>query len=231
VKILAKSAANTISNTYKNLLKAFEDVGKQLEAEFKQLTDAQLKWKKTATVFILTWMRGNFRFYDQFDTLFNREKHPSSADMFSAAVALALSKYLSKYKLQDAVRSEVKVPTKPKAICPDITVWNNENKLIAFVECKTQLGYQRESWSQQYKDRTKEIKKIYHHCSSYLCVLTKRNWEQTWPIFENSPLVGKNWFCLTDVWPTDIGDSVNDRILYPIEPMFIEIKKSLKKRN
>jgi len=44
-------------------------------------------------------------------------------------------------------------------IRPDISVWKN-NKVVAIVECKTQLGWNRDKWEEDFKKRVPKRKGV-----------------------------------------------------------------------
>ncbi len=213
-----------IEKSYDRSFKLIKDAAEKLESEFRSSgNDEEFVESKIASIFILTWMKKHFLFQKEFDALFGRRVMPSSADQFTAAVALTLDRYLSSQSLSHAVRSEVAIRKKRGALRPDITVGPNENELVAAIECKTNLGWNRSGWRKQYEDRAREIRRHHPKCESFLCILTKRNWNTSWEVFRSSKLAGRKWFCLSRVWPSKIENPAKV-LLYPIEPLFISIR-------
>ena len=222
------SASSLITAGYNDFQSAFASAAIALEEEFASFTnDTEFLRSKAATLFVLSWMREHFLFQKQFDSLFNRVVMPASADQFTAAVALALDKYLAANRLRGTVKSEVALEKRRGAPRPDISVWNG-GRVEAVIECKTNFGHDRTGWKKQYKERSDRFSRLHPRCLSFLCVLTKENWEVSWPVFFGSPREGKTWFCLSDVWPTELGEKPVRHIINPIEPMFTCVRDALK---
>ena len=113
------------------------------------------------------------------------------------------------------------------AIRPDISVWKN-NKVVAIIECKTQLGWNRTRWEKDFRKRESKLKDKFPHAKAFLVVLTSKNW----PGFpDDNRKVGKQYFTLSNTWPTNIrGDRVNSVIMNPIENLFKRIISGCKRR-
>jgi len=216
-----------IQQTYSQLYKSLKEAAEQLELEFKGCDDRSLLSSRKVTNFILVWMREYYLFQKKFDALFNRSVMQPAADQFTAVVALALQKYLSARQSIGSVKSETNLERRKGSLRPDISIWQSIGELVGVVECKTNLGRNRYGWKKQYEDRTKRISTLSSHCLSFLCVLTKENWEVSWEEFSGSPLAGKKWLCLSDLWPSKMGRNVSSSIIHPVEPMFITIKEAL----
>jgi hypothetical protein len=103
---------------------------------------------------------------------------------------------------------------------PDVSVLSGADLLIATVECKTNLGWNRKGWKEQCEARNAALCELFPGCTSYMCVLTQKNWNSN--EFLNSPFSGKQWFCLSKVNVGKIGDPA-DAILHSIESMFLDI--------
>lgn len=220
-----------VSEAYDSLYAGYRQAAETLEVEFRALADDEaILGSKAASVFVLSWMREHFLFQKRFDALFGRNVMPASSDQFTAVVALGLEKYLAAASQAGAVRSEMTLEKKRGSLRPDISVWANAARAVAVIECKTNLGYNRTGWKRQYEERTGRAKQTHPGCLSFLCVLTKNNWTSTWTEFEESELVRNRWFCLTDMWPSDLGEDVRSHILHPIEPLFIQVRRCLEGR-
>lgn len=221
------SSSPAVTRAYSSLLASLSDAAQQLAAEFESMSDEDFLESKSASSFVLGWMRDHFRFQKQFDALINRNVMQPSADQFTAVVALALGQYLAVHGFAGAVKSEVAVAPRRGMPRPDISVWRADATLAAVIECKTNLGYNRDGWQRQYDERTKQFLTCSNGCLSYLLVLTRQNWLASWSLFEASELRHVKWFCLTGAWPSDVGEPVTDFVLDPIEPMFASIKNCL----
>src|SRR5262245_60383381 len=178
------------------------------------LPDASLLTERPASKFILTWMRELRAFQKRFGSLFRRKKQPPLADDFTAAVALCLEQFLALRGYPGRVRCEEKTHKKRGATRPDVSVLSAAGRLVATVECKANLGWNRKGWKEQCETRNVALLALFPDCSSYLCVLTQKNWNSE--EFLDSPYCGKQWFCLSRVGVGKVADPAND-ILHPIE--------------
>lgn len=223
-------SSSLLSKAYNNHRASIRDACGTLANEFRSLKGAEeFLLSRVATTFILNWMRDYYRFQKELDGLFGRNVSPQAADQFTAAVGIALEKYLSTYDFERCVKSEISLAPKKRGMRPDISIWAGQNNLVGFIECKTQLGWNRSGWQSQYHERTNKARSNFSDCLSYLCVLTNLNWKTTWPDFHTSELAGTRWFCLLDdVWPSDFAGDGAVGVPHPIEPMFIEIKNTLR---
>lgn len=110
--------------------------------------------------------------------------------------------------------SEEQIKKKLKAIRPDISIWR-KNEIIAIIECKTQLGWNRNNWEKQYNERDLKLKNDFPNAQSFLLVMTGNNWGG----FKTNSNFDKKYFCLLDdIWPTKY--STTKDILTPIEGLF-----------
>jgi hypothetical protein len=190
------------------------------------VADNVLLIERPVSVFMLTWMRDLRAFQKQFGSLFGRKKQPPLADDFTAAVALCLEQFLAARGYPGSVRCEETTHKKRGATRPDVSVLSDANLLVATIECKTNLGWNRKGWKDQCEARNASLVGLFPGCTSYMCVLSQKNWNSE--EFLNSPFSGKEWFCLSKVGVGKIGDPA-DAILHPIESMFLGILARLNK--
>ncbi len=191
-----------------------------------KLPDDVLLIDRPASKFILTWMRDLRAFQAQFGSMFGRKKQPPLADDFTAAVALCLEQFLSARGQPGRVRSEEPTHKKRGATRPDISVLIDGGSLVATVECKTNLGWNRKGWRENCESRCDDLLRLFPDCIPYMCVLTEKNWDSA--EFLNSELNGTRWFCLSKFMPRAIDDPA-DAIRNPIEPMFLSILELLRR--
>ncbi len=191
--------------------------------------DSDFVKSKRASIFVLTWMKNHFQFQKRLNEFLDRSRIPSSADRLTAAVALTLQRFLHTRGYENCVRSEFTINTTGRSLRPDISVWAGEKvraTLVAVVECKTNFGYNRTGWRKQYEERTQKFRALNSKCLSFLCVLTRKNWN--WDSFDKSPHARKDWFCLSIEWPYKVKDPVSDYLFHPSEPMCVSIKEGLR---
>jgi hypothetical protein len=117
------------------------------------------------------------------------------------------------------IQSEQTLEKKRKSPRPDISIWDG-SKLLAVIECKTQLGWQRHTWESNFKDRKSNI-----HAKVFLVVMTDCNWGG----FGNNPGVGTEYFCLLKsdkyTWPTELPINYDDSCLENrIELLFEQLR-------
>jgi hypothetical protein len=173
--------------------------------------------RSDATRFILEWMGEHYRAHKRFDRKIGRRLAPSSADQFTGAVAAVVSKFLEATGSDLIVKSEVAVERKRGAIRPDISIWDQSGRLRSVIECKTNLGYNRSGWEDQYRERTRRLKLIGESITSFLLILSSENWNPE--SYLKSPVRRKHWFCLSNIWPTELVSPFDGQIIDPLEPM------------
>ena len=108
---------------------------------------------------------------------------------------------------------------------PDISIWMN-GKLKVAIECKTQLGFNRDGWQKEFEERERKIHAIYPSAKIFLLVMTsagfiaKKNRED----FLSRKDVGKKIFVLSEVWPDKITyDNVDEHIIHSLESLFVSM--------
>jgi hypothetical protein len=220
-------AFQLLSQYFKAADEAWHQIADELKNAFKVADDHSFESECPATKFILTWMRELKGFQTNFGKLFGRKKRPPSADDFTAAVALCLEQFLAAKGYQTRVFCEKTTHKKRGATRPDISIWSQVDKLIAAIECKTDFGWIRKKWKEKWEKRDNRLAEKFPACTSYLCVLTKKNWDTS--EFENSPYFRERWFCLCKRSPAWLSDPIPETDIHtPIEPMFLAILTKLR---
>ena len=115
--------------------------------------------------------------------------------------------------------SERQIKRTKNSIRPDISVWR-QDEVVAIIECKTQLGWNREGWEQDFILREQKLKCDFPNAKSYLLAMTENNWGG----FKNHTLLNSSFFSLLDnnTWISSYSDS--GQVLTPIELLFGQIK-------
>lgn len=126
------------------------------------------------------------------------------------------------------VVSQERIKVKGKTMQPDILVKGTNNNNIAAIECKTQLGWNRKSWEQDFKSRKEKFEEVNSKGKMFLLVLTSKNWEnkEGFTKFKNSKEYGKRYFCLTKQWPSELpekSEEIKDEVLTPFEHLLDEL--------
>jgi hypothetical protein len=187
---------NTIANTY------------QFDLTKTEITEAVLERLKN---YCLT--------QDLTKNLLNKRYQAPLADYFVETVLFFLRLYLKSQSANLEAHSERQIKRTRNAIRPDISVWR-QHELVAIIECKTQLGWNRNGWEQDYISREKKLKAEFPQANSFLLAMTENNWGG----FNNHSLLNSNFFSLLDNNTWISSYSHNDQILTPIERLFGQLK-------
>jgi len=174
---------------------------------------------------ILVRLKYYYNHQNAIKKLLNKRYASPAADFFVETIAFYLNAVFKIYKMPLEVHSERQIKRKRNSIRPDISIWRDDTEVVAIIECKTQLGWNRHAWKSNFSERENKLKKEFPNASAFLIVLTSLNW----PGFGEDKNVGKKYFCLSNVWPTDINiDKLDDYLLNPIEPIICNLIKKYK---
>ena len=208
---IEKKYWKSLENQHRQLISLYEEIKSNapISLEGKEITKA-----------ILLRMKAYYSTQINIKKFLNKRYLPAASDFFVEAVAFYLKLILDMKDTGLQVYSERQIRPKRGAIRPDISVWNDD-KVIAIIECKTQLGWNRDKWEEDFKKRESKLKREFPDAKAFLVVMTSKNW----PGFpEDNKRVGKQYFTLSSVWPTSISeDNVDDIIVNPIEDLFKNI--------
>jgi len=157
---------------------------------------------------------------DQIKTFLNKRYAAPAADFFVESVVYFLKLLIETTGTELEVHSERQIRKKKNAIRPDISIWKN-NKVVAIIECKTQLGWNRSTWEKDFIKRGKILKQSFPNACAYLLVMTGRNWGG----FTEEKLANGKYFCiLKDKWPIELDShTVSEEILTPVESLLKKI--------
>ncbi len=136
-----------------------------------------------------------------------------ASDAFVEAVTFFLKVWLCHAAPDLSVAAE----RKANRYRPDVSVFR-DGKLLAVVECKTNLGRSRQQWKEDFSQRELELGSLPSAPKVFLLVLTARNWHG----FGGDPRNGDQLFTLLSKWPSDLplGESPLGAVIDPIEPLF-----------
>ena len=178
--------------------------------------------KKDVTKAIILSMKTYYETHEYIRKFLNKRNVAPGADFFVETVAFYLKLFLEKRKKNIEVHSERKVKPEMGAMKPDISIWKGD-ELIAIIECKTNLGWNREGWERDFNKRESRLKKIFPKANAFLLVLTSINW----PGFDDSDeRVGKQFFCLSSEGIRKIKNKPIESVIEnSIEKLFSQILK------
>lgn len=136
-----------------------------------------------------------------------------AADFFVETVVFYLQVVLAKLAPDLRVESEKNIVRMQGSMRPDISIWR-QDQVVAAIECKTQLGWNRDGWLHDFEDRESRLKVEFRSANLFLLVMTGRNW----PGFGDDSRVGNQFFVLlNDTSPRDFIESSVSQIKSRIE--------------
>lgn len=173
------------------------------------------------TALILRTVKTYYEGQNQTINFLNKRQRGATADFFVETFLFYLKAFIQTHNLPVVVLSEANIKRQRGSLRPDISVWQGD-ELVATIECKTNLGFNRHGWEEQFSERESRIHRDYFpNARCFLVVLTAVNW----PGFKESPKIGDQYFTLSKAWPPHIDlDHIEDYIANPIEPLFGQIE-------
>ncbi|MEH1945545.1 MAG: hypothetical protein V7K77_00880 [Nostoc sp.] len=146
----------------------------------------------------------------------NKKVAQAGSDFFVETILFFLKLFNDLENLGLTIASEHPLQTKRNTMRPDISVWRGD-ELLAIIECKTQLGWHRQNWSEHFQYRENKLKDVFPKTEIFLVVMTSCNWGG----FGNDSRVGEQLFCLlNEKWPTNDFLTLDSRI----EQLFDKVK-------
>jgi hypothetical protein len=212
-----------------SLLKFEKKYWKSLDNQRKQLVSLYEKIKSNVSISfeerditkaILLRMKAYYNTQNKIKEFLNKRYLSAASDFFVEAIAFYLKLIFDKEGIDFEVHSERQIVPRRGAIRPDISVWKND-KVVAIIECKTQLGWNRNKWEEDFKKRESKLKNEFPNAKAFLVVMTSENWSG-FP--DGNKKVGAQYFTLSSTWPTNISDAkIDSVIMNPIEGLFKKI--------
>jgi len=206
-----------IDNDYN---RSVADSFEQLQIVYTHISD-NYKFDLTKTEItdaILNRLKTYYVTQNKIKTFLDKRYLAAASDFFVESTLFFLKLYLKSQGGILQAHSERQIKQKRNSIRPDISIWR-DNEVIAIIECKTQLGWNRHNWEQQYFDRDHKLKADFSNAKSFLLVMTGLNW----PGFGSNSKLSDSYFCLLkDIWPTSYTDETH--IFTPIEGLFKQLK-------
>ena len=147
----------------------------------------------------------------------NKKYAQAGADFFVEAILFYLKLVLDKHKKEYEVFSERPIKRKKGSMRPDISIWDND-KVIAIIECKTNLGWHRKGWEDAFKAREAMLKNDFPNAKAYLVVFTSKNWPG---LSDDDVNLGEKYFILEKgLTPYITIEEIGSVIITPIEDLF-----------
>jgi hypothetical protein len=203
----------SLDNQHKQLVSLYEEIKSDASISLEE---------RDITKAILLRMKAYYNTQNKIKEFLNKRYLSAASDFFVETIAFYLKVILDIENIGLEVHSERQIRQKKGAIRPDISVWKN-NKVVAIVECKTQLGWNRDKWEKDFKERESKLKDEFPNAKAFLVVMTSKNW----PGFPaDNKKVGEQYFTLSSIWPKNISlDKIDNVItnMNPIEDLFKKI--------
>ena len=201
----------SLDNQQKQLLSLYEEIKSNASISLK---------KKDITKAILLRMKAYYDVQDKIKKFLNKRYLSPASDFFVETIVFYLKVIFDIEDIGLEIHSERQISQKKGTIRPDISVWKN-NKVVAIVECKTQLGWNRDKWEEDFKKRESKLKKEFPNAKAFLVIMTSKNW---YGFPDDNKKVGEQYFTLSSTWPKNISqDKIDDVITNPIEDLFKKI--------
>lgn len=209
LKDFDKDYIRSLDETYNELEKSYDLILASYEFD---LTKTEI------TEAIIERLKAYYSTQTKIKTFLEKRYLATASDFFVETVLFYLRIFLVKHGEFLTAHSERQIKRTKNAIRPDISIWKGD-EVVAIIECKTQLGWSRHNWEQQYNDRDNNLKKDFPNAKSYLLTMTSINWGG----FGAHERLNKNYFSLLDnnTWPTSYSSTV--QILTPIENLFKQL--------
>jgi len=215
---------NSLSDIECNFCDYYSGLSDELECHYNSLLD-EYKLKLNGneiTKAIILRLKTYYETQDEIIAFLNKRSVSPASDFFVETVAFYLKLLLEQRNKKLVVKSEVRFNTKNGYIKPDISIWKDD-KVVAIIECKTNLGFRRNKWESDFKSRKKELKTAFPKAKAFLLVLSSKNWSG---FDEDDNKVGKQYFALSNTSLRKIKDTSLDEVVgNRIEKLFGQIIK------
>ena len=149
-------------NIEKKYCFAVENLYIQLEKIYKDIANKECLnlRNKDITKAILLRLKTYYDTQNKIKRFLNKRYVPAASDFFVEAVVFYLKLLIDQKRKNLTVDSEKQVRRERGALRPDISIWNKD-KLVAAIECKTQLGWNRNEWESDFNNREIQLRKDY----------------------------------------------------------------------
>jgi hypothetical protein len=203
-------------NEYK---KSLSDVFFEYEKSFNKIKDEyifDLNQKDISEAIILR-LKIYYETQTNIKNFLDKRYLTAASDFFVESTLFFLKLFLLKRGNILRAESERKISKSKTAMRPDISIWKGE-ELVCVIECKTQLGWNRTNWKEQFSMREKTLTNEFPNAKSFLLVMTSSNWSG----FDNDSEHSLKFYCLlNDIWPISYQNESD--ILNPIEGLFEQL--------
>jgi len=185
--------------------------------------------KKDVTKAIILRMMTHYKTQYKVKHFLNKQLVGAASDIFVETVIYYLKLLFEQRNIDLTICSEIKLKPKTGIIRPDISIWKDD-KVIAIIECKTNLGWIRKTWEKDFLRREKKLKRINKTASAYLLILSSINGPGFDPCGDrDDDRVGTQYFSLSNQSIRKLTfKKIDEAIESRIEDLFSQIIKVYK---
>jgi hypothetical protein len=193
------------------LLNAFESANSVAEVNLKG---------KDITQAVLLRLKSFMWCQEQIKNELGKVYSAPAADFFVETICFFLKVALIKLDPTLTVFSEKNIVRRRGSMRPDISIWRGDSLVVA-IECKTQLGWNRDGWLSDFEYRENKLSADFPSAKLLLLVMTGCNWGG----FGDDIRVAQQFFVLLkEISPNRFEISLQeDLICHPIEILITEI--------
>lgn len=167
------------------------------------------------TLAVLLRLKAFFKCQDLIKSKLEKIYAAPAADFFVETICFFLKVVLLKLEPTLSVKSEKNVVNKSGSMRPDITIWRAD-KLIAAIECKTQLGWNRDNWLVDFEQREERLQEHSSNAKMFLVVMTASNWGG---LGDDKRANSKFFVLLNKMWPREFTTSDPSGIMHRVESL------------
>ena len=198
----------SINDNYTQLIESYENIIHNYTFDLSKIE---------VTEAILIRLKSYYQTQEKIKLFLEKRYLTAGADFFVESVLFFTKLFLKTSGSALEVHSERQIKKERNSIRPDISIWKGD-ELVAIIECKTQLGWNRNNWENDFIERESKLKKDFPDAKSFLLVMTGSNW----PGFIGNPNLNISYFCiLKDIWPINYDN--HSQILSPIEGLLSQL--------
>jgi len=207
---LEKEYSRNLKSQYSELVKLYNKISlKQISLDKRDITYA-----------ILYRMKTYYEMQNDIKNFLNKRYISAASDFFVETIAFYLKLIIGIKKENLEVHSERQIKPKRGFIRPDISIWK-DNQVITIIECKTQLGWNRVKWEEDFYKREMKLKETYPKAKAYLLVMTAENWSG---IPKDNKYFGRKYFTISKTRPSNIDfRDIDKAVINPIEDLFLRV--------
>ena len=200
----------------------YKNLGDKLKCHYQRMlgNDMLNLNSNEITKAIILRLKTYYESHDEVVRFLDKRSVTPASDFFVETVLFYLKLLLEENNSKLVAKSEVRFDIEDGYIKPDISLWKDE-EVVAIIECKTNLGFRRKKWEDDFNKRINGLKTAFPKAKAFLLVLSSKNWDG---FDEEDSRVGKQYFALSKLSLRKIKEApLDDVVKNRIEDLFIQI--------